>query len=62
MLLALKLRAFRTTDVADVRLLLDHLDIVDAEDALALHDRFFPDDELGQRQRMMLDDVLARNR
>jgi hypothetical protein len=59
LLLALKLRAARRRDERDLVLLIEHLAVASAADALAIHERFFPDESLGERQRMLLADLFS---
>ena len=61
-MLAMKLQAARGADAEDLRLLLDLCDVSSPEDALALHDRLFPDRPAGDRQRRFLSMVLAGGR
>ena len=42
-LLAMKLKGGRAADVDDVATLIRHLDLADAQDALAIHGRLFPE-------------------
>ena len=58
-MLAMKLQAARGADAEDLRLLLDECGISVPEDALAIHDRLFPDRPAGDRQRRFLSMVLA---
>lgn len=59
-LLAMKVRAARAArDADDVRLLLDHLElrsVIAVEDIVA---RYFPDEPLSDRSRLLLEDLLA---
>lgn len=66
--LAMKVRAARPSDVDDIRFLLDHLEIPLGDDdgtaralaaVLAIHDRYFPDDPLPPGKRDITEDVLA---
>ena len=61
-MLAMKLQAARGADAEDLRLLLDECGISAPEDALAVHDRLFPDRPAGDRQRRFLSMVLAGGR
>ncbi len=61
-MLAMKLQAARGADAEDLRLLLDECGISAPEDALAIHDRLFPDRPAGDRQRRFLAMVLAGGR
>ena len=61
-MLAMKLQAARGADAEDLRLLLDECGISAPEDALAIHDRLFPDRPAGDRQRRFLSMVLAGGR
>ncbi|WP_370327569.1 hypothetical protein [Euzebya sp.] len=59
-LLAMKVRAARSArDAEDIRLLLAHLDVHAVDDVIALVSRFFPDDPLSDRSRMLLEDLLS---
>ncbi len=58
-MLAMKLQAARGADMEDLRLLLERCGIRDAEDALDIHDRLFPDRPAGDRQRRFLAMALA---
>lgn len=57
-ILAMKVRAARPSDMADVRLLLGILRITSLADALAVHDRVFPGDPLPDHKRAAIADVL----
>lgn len=61
-LLAMKVRAARAArDADDVRLLLDHLEVrtvAAVEDIVA---RYFPDEPLSDRSRLLLEDLLSEN-
>lgn len=60
-LLAMKIRAARATrDAEDIRLLLEHLGITTIEAAIAVVDRYFPDEPLSERSRLLLEDLLPR--
>ena len=61
-MLAMKLQAARGADAEDLRLLLEECGISAPEDALAIHDRLFPDRPAGDRQRRFLSMVLAGGR
>ena len=61
-MLAMKLQAARGADAEDLRLLLDLCGVSAPKDALALHDRLFPDRPAGDRQRRFLAMVLAGGR
>ena len=61
-MLAMKLQAARGADAEDLRLLLHECGISAPEDALAIHDRLFPDRPAGDRQRRFLSMVLAGGR
>ena len=57
-MLAMKVRAARSSDVADARRLLDETGISRVEDVEALVQSVFPEEHLGERQRRWLEDVL----
>ena len=61
-MLAMKLQAARGADAEDLRLLLDECGISAPEEALAVHDRLFPDRPAGDRQRRFLAMVLPDGR
>ena len=61
-MLAMKLQAARGADAEDLRLLLDECGISAPEEALAIHDRLFPDRTAGDRQRRFLSMALAGGR
>lgn len=58
-LFALKARAARAQDLDDLRLLADELGITTSRGALALVDRFFPDDPLTQRAEAAVRDLFG---
>lgn len=58
-MLAMKLQAARGADAGDLRLLLELCGVSAPEDALAIHDKLFPDRPAGDRQRRFLAMVLA---
>ena len=58
-MLAMKLQAARGADAGDLRLLLELCGVSAPEDALAIHDKLFPDRPVGDRQRRFLAMVLA---
>ena len=58
-MLAMKLQAARAADADDLRLLLDACKIAEPAEALAIHDRFFPDRPAGERQKRFLNQVRA---
>ena len=59
-LLAMKVRAARAArDAGDVRLLLDRLGLRDLPAVEAVVARYFPDEPLGDRSRLLLEDLLA---
>ncbi len=59
-LLAMKVRAARAVrDADDVRLLLAHLKLEDVAAVERLVARFFPDEPLSERSRMLLEDLLT---
>lgn len=57
-MLAMKVLSGRPRDAEDIRLLLQHLDIMTAEDAIAVCSRIFPDEEISPRSRLLLEDLL----
>lgn len=58
-LLAMKVRAARATrDVDDIRMLLVALDISTMDAAVEVVGRYFPDEPLSDRSRLLLEDVL----
>lgn len=58
-LLAMKVRAARSArDAEDIRLLLGHLDLRAVDDVVALVARYFPEDPLSERSRMLVEDLL----
>jgi hypothetical protein len=62
-LLAMKVRAARATrDADDIRLLLDALQLDDIVTVEALIHRYFPDEPLSSRSRMLLEDLLDERR
>ena len=61
-ILAMKLEAGRATDVDDVATLVGRLGIADAEEALAIHGRLFPDSKRHGRAMQILDAVLTQRR
>ncbi len=61
-MLAMKLQAARGGDAEDLRLLLEQCGVHAPEDALAIHDKLFPDRPAGGRQRRFLAMVLAGKR
>lgn len=58
-LLAMKVLAAREHDLADLRLLIDHLGLRSAEEAEAITRDFFPDEAIPDRNRMALGDLFA---
>ena len=59
-LLAMKVRAARAArDTGDLRVLLDHLSLRTVTDVEAVVARYFPDDPLSERSRMLLEDLLG---
>jgi hypothetical protein len=59
-LLAMKVRAARATrDADDVRLLLAELDVRDVATVESIVARYFPDEPLSKRSRLLLEDILA---
>ena len=48
--------------VDDVRLLLDHLELRTVAAVEAIVARYFPDEQLSGRSRMLLEDLLAEDR
>ena len=57
--LAMKVRASRPTDVADIVFLLGMLDVSAIDEVIAIHDHWFPGDPLPQAKRMIVEDVLG---
>ena len=58
-MLAMKVRAARSSDVTDVRQLLARTGLSDAGQVEALVESVFPDERLGGRQRRWLEDLLG---
>lgn len=59
-LLAMKVRAARAArDTEDIRLLLQTLDLDTVEQVTVLVERYFPDDPLSDRSRLLVEDLLA---
>ena len=58
-MLAMKLQAARGADAEDLRRLLELCGISEEEEAVAIHDRLFPDRPAGERQRQFLTAVLT---
>lgn len=59
-LLAMKVRAARAArDADDVRLLLHHLELRDVAAVETIVARYFPDEPLSERSRLLLEDLLA---
>jgi predicted nucleotidyltransferase len=56
-LLAMKVLAARRRDAEDIRFLVGHLGLTNAEQALVLCAEIFPDEEVPGRARLVLDDV-----
>ncbi len=59
-LVALKARAARPQDVADVSVVVDRLGIETASGVLAIVERFFPDDPISDRARAAVEDSFDR--
>ncbi len=60
-LLAMKVRAARAVrDAGDIRFLLDHLGLTTVDGVLAVIARFFPDEPLSERSRLLLEDVIGQ--
>jgi hypothetical protein len=58
-LLAMKVRAARAVrDAEDIQILLAHLGLTTVDDVVAIVGRYFPDEPLSDRSRLLLDDVL----
>ncbi len=57
-LLAMKIAAARPSDAADIRLLAGILGIETAADAIEVFEEVFGDQPLGDRQRLVLEDIL----
>ncbi len=61
LLLAMKLRRAQHRDIPHIRLLLEHLDISDADEALSIATSWFPEDpHPPPRARALLEDILER--
>jgi len=58
-LLAMKVAAARPTDVADIVLLAGNLGIGSAAEAMEVYRRVFPGQDLGDRQRLVVEDALG---
>lgn len=59
-LLAMKVRAARSVrDADDIRLLLDTLQLGTIEGVAAVVERYFPDEPLNDRSRLLVEDLLA---
>ena len=58
-ILAMKLEAGRRTDIGDVAILIGHLGITTAEEALAIHGRLFPESTRGSQAREIVEHVLT---
>jgi hypothetical protein len=58
-MLAMKVLSGRPRDADDIRLLLQHLDIATANEALAICGRVFPHEEVPNRSRLLLEDILS---
>lgn len=56
-LLAMKILAARERDVADIRLLVEHLGLTSADQALGVCSKIFPNEQIPDRARMALEDV-----
>jgi hypothetical protein len=56
-LLAMKVLAARRRDAEDIRFLVEHLNLADPDEVLALCAEIFPDEEVPGRARLILDDV-----
>lgn len=56
-LLAMKVRAARDAD--DIRLLLDTLQLHTINDVIEVVQRYFPDEPLSDRSRLLVEDLLA---
>lgn len=62
-LLAMKVRAARAVrDVADIRVLIDALQISTVGEVIAVVQRYFPDEPLRARSRQLVEDLIARDR
>jgi hypothetical protein len=55
----MKVLAARRRDADDIRTLVKHLGISSAADVMALCREVFPDEEIPERARLVLDDTLA---
>lgn len=58
-LLAMKVLAARRRDADDIRFLIKELDLGSAEEILALCAEVFPDEEVPERARMIVEDAVA---
>ena len=59
-LLAMKVRA--TRDVEDVRVLINHLELRSVASVVAIVARYFPDEPLSDRSRLLIDDLFRAPR
>jgi predicted nucleotidyltransferase len=59
-LLAMKVLAGRRRDIEDIRVLIEHLRLTTAADALALCADVFPEEEVPPRARLILEDLFDR--
>jgi hypothetical protein len=58
-LLAMKVLAARRRDADDIRFLVKYLNLASAEEALRLCAEIFPDEEVPQRARLVLEDAFG---
>jgi hypothetical protein len=58
-LLAMKVLAARRRDAEDIRFLVEHLHLSNAEEVLVLCGEIFPDEEVPGRARLVLEDVFG---
>jgi hypothetical protein len=55
----MKVLAARRRDAGDIRVLIDHLGVTTAEQAVAVCTEVFPDEEVPARARMVLEDIFG---
>lgn len=56
--LAMKVRAARASDVADIRFLVGYLGVRTLEAVIEVHDRYFPGDQLPEAKALLVEDIL----
>jgi hypothetical protein len=62
-LLAMKVRAARATrDADDIRVLIGHLQLRSVSAAIAIVARYFPEEPLSDRSKMLLEDLFRPSR